>query len=210
MGLFSIETFLFVLPAVIIAFSFHEFAHAFVADRLGDPTPRLQGRVTLDIRKHIDLWGLFALLVFHFGWGKPIETNPRYLKNPKMGTALISFAGPFMNFIISFITFIILFKVQNFADVKVNQLLFWIAIINAQLGVFNLIPIPPLDGSKIITIFMSPKTYFKYMEFQARYEMQLIIGLFVLIYIGILNVPIGIAVRIIELPAKIIANILPF
>lgn len=210
LNLFSIETFIFVLPAVIIALSFHEFAHAWMADKLGDPTPRLQGRLTVDIRKHIDIWGLLMLLVFHFGWGKPVETNPRYLKDPKKGVALISLAGPLMNIIIALISIVILAKMQNIASDKVSMLLSAIFSINAGLAVFNLIPIPPLDGSKIITIFLPPKTYYRYLEFQAQYEMYLIIGLFLLISTPIFSVPLTFAVNLIGSLGILIANALPF
>lgn len=210
MNLFSIETFIFILPAVIIALSFHEFAHAWAADRLGDPTPRLQGRLTIDIRKHIDIWGLIMLLIFQFGWGKPVETNPRYLKDPKKDVALISLAGPLMNIIIALVSIVILIKVQYFASDKVSMLLSYIFSINSGLAVFNLIPIPPLDGSKIITIFLSPKAYYKYLEFQARYEMPLIIGLFILISTPIFNMPLTVAVKLIGKLGILIAGVLPF
>lgn len=152
---------LLTLPGVIIAITFHEFAHAFVADKLGDDTPRRQGRVTLNPLAHIDPIGFFMLIVAHFGWGKPVEINPRNF-NRKMSMsaqeALVAVAGPVMNIIIAFILTIILFAIATFSGTfiftTVGSFLV-IAIqmaisVNIGLGVFNLIPVPPLDGSKIL------------------------------------------------------------
>lgn len=152
---------LLTLPGVIIAITFHEFAHAFVADKLGDDTPRRQGRVTLNPLAHIDPIGFFMLIVAHFGWGKPVEINPRNF-NRKMSMsaqeALVAVAGPVMNIIIAFILTIILFAIATFSGTFIfttTGSFLVIAIqmaisVNIGLGVFNLIPVPPLDGSKIL------------------------------------------------------------
>lgn len=152
---------LLTLPGVIIAITFHEFAHAFVADKLGDDTPRRQGRVTLNPLAHIDPIGFFMLIVAHFGWGKPVEINPRNF-NRKMSMsaqeALVAVAGPVMNIIIAFILTIILFAIATFSGTFIFTtagsflvIAVQMAIsVNIGLGVFNLIPVPPLDGSKIL------------------------------------------------------------
>lgn len=152
---------LLTLPGVIIAITFHEFAHAFVADKLGDDTPRRQGRVTLNPLAHIDPIGFFMLIVAHFGWGKPVEINPRNF-NRKMSMsaqeALVAVAGPVMNIIIAFILTIILFAIATFSGTFIFTtagsflvIAIQMAIsVNIGLGVFNLIPVPPLDGSKIL------------------------------------------------------------
>lgn len=152
---------LLTLPGVIIAITFHEFAHAFVADKLGDDTPRRQGRVTLNPLAHIDPIGFFMLIVAHFGWGKPVEINPRNF-NRKMSMsaqeALVAVAGPAMNIIIAFILTIILFAIATFSGTFIFTtagsflvIAIQMAIsVNIGLGVFNLIPVPPLDGSKIL------------------------------------------------------------
>ena len=152
---------LLTLPGVIIAITFHEFAHAFVADKLGDDTPRRQGRVTLNSLAHIDPIGFFMLIVAHFGWGKPVEINPRNF-NRKMSMsaqeALVAVAGPVMNIIIAFILTIILFAIATFSGTFIFTtagsflvIAIQMAIsVNIGLGVFNLIPVPPLDGSKIL------------------------------------------------------------
>ena len=152
---------LLTLPAVIIAISFHEYAHAFAADKLGDDTPRMQGRLTLNPLKHLDPVGFILLMFAGFGWGKPVEINPRnFNRNVNMdkGEMIVSFAGPLMNFILSLVSALILGAVSTFAPTFllgstigniVYILLQELVIINIGLGIFNLIPLPPLDGSKI-------------------------------------------------------------
>lgn len=131
------------LFALLTAISIHEFSHAFVADRLGDPTPERQGRVTLNPRAHIDLMGLLFLFMFGFGWGRPVQFDPFNLKNPHRDSALISLAGPISNFLLAIILSILL-KIT-----EAPYLLIFIQL-NVMLGVFNLLPIHPLDGFKIV------------------------------------------------------------
>lgn len=156
---------LLTLPGVIIAITFHEFAHAFVAYKLGDDTPQIQGRVTLNPLAHIDPIGFFLLIVAHFGWGKPVEINPRNF-NRKMSMsaqeALVALAGPVMNILIAFVLTIVLFCIGTFASgFALTTAGYFIMLslqmaisVNIGLGVFNLIPVPPLDGSKILMHFL--------------------------------------------------------
>lgn len=156
---------LLTLPAVIIAITFHEYAHAFVADRLGDDTPRMQGRLNLNPMSHIDPFGFVLLMFAGFGWGKPVEINTRnFNRNVNMdkGEALVSLAGPLMNFILAIVFAIInvalyMFTSHSFLVSTTGNLIFIlikeIVVINIGLGVFNLIPLPPLDGSKIFINF---------------------------------------------------------
>ena len=164
---------LLTLPGVIIAITFHEFAHAYVADKLGDDTPRRQGRVTLNPLAHIDPVGFFMLIFVHFGWGKPVEINPTNF-NRKRSMAkqemLVALAGPLMNIIIALILTIILFAINTFAPSftitmtgLIISLVLQMAIsVNIGLGIFNLIPLPPLDGSKIFLPILprNAKTWF--------------------------------------------------
>ncbi len=129
--------------ALLGAISIHEFSHALVADRLGDPTPRIQGRVTLDPRAHIDLTGILFLFVFGFGWGRPVQFDPFNLEHPRRDAALISVAGPISNLIIAVICSLI-YTATSFS------LLLPFITLNVILAVFNLLPIHPLDGFKIV------------------------------------------------------------
>lgn len=149
---------LLTLPAVIIAITFHEFAHAFVADKLGDTTPRSQGRLTLNPLKHLDPVGFVLLMFAHVGWGKPVEINPNNFTSNKSKSAceaLVSLAGPVMNFIIAIISTVIYYALYKYAPANefaisiLITLSYLTAIINIGIGVFNLIPLPPLDGEKI-------------------------------------------------------------
>ena len=133
--------------ALIIAVTIHEFAHAFVADKLGDPTASLAGRVSLNPLKHLDPVGTLMLLIFRFGWGKPVPFDPFNLRHPKRDSALIALAGPTSNLILA----TILSVIMKLALIPTLSLLFFpLIIMNINLAIFNLIPIPPLDGSKIL------------------------------------------------------------
>ena len=158
------------LPAILVAITFHEYAHAFAADKLGDNTPRSQGRLTLNPLSHIDLVGFAFLIVAGFGWGKPVQINPRNFNRDISMTkaeAIVSFAGPLMNFLLAIISTVVLAALAKF-DVLSNissatittiivVFLESMITINIGLGVFNLIPIPPLDGSKILVHFLPNK-----------------------------------------------------
>jgi Zn-dependent protease len=131
------------MVALLIAITIHEFSHAFVAERLGDPTPKLQGRITLNPASHIDLMGLVFLFIFGFGWGKPVQFDPFNLKNPRRDAALISVAGPVSNILLALVLSILFRLVPS-------PLLLPFIYLNVVLAIFNLIPIHPLDGFKIV------------------------------------------------------------
>ncbi|MCX7881490.1 MAG: site-2 protease family protein [Patescibacteria group bacterium] len=150
--------FLIYILALLAAITIHEFSHALVADYLGDPTARLSGRLKLDPRVHLDLTGLLFLFFFGFGWGKPVPVDSFNLKNPRRDNALISLAGPMSNFILAIILSLLL-KLFNFlpeSDLINLATVFFISLIsfNLVLGVFNLLPIHPLDGFKIVAGFL--------------------------------------------------------
>ena len=161
----AILNILMTLPAVLIAITFHEFAHGFAADRLGDDTARRQGRLNLNPFSHLDPIGTIMLVFAGFGWGKPIEINPRnFNRTVKMsvGEAIVAAAGPIMNLILAIVFAIIYAVVWKFAPDFLGTQIGGIVIlllracitINIGLGIFNLIPLPPLDGSKIIGGFL--------------------------------------------------------
>ena len=156
---------LFTLPAVLVAITFHEFAHAYVATKLGDDTPILQGRLNLNPISHIDPIGFVLLLFAGFGWGKPVQINPRnFNRKYSMGTgeAIVSVAGPIMNFILAIVFALVYGALYKFAytflltqaGAILGTVIMYMIIINIGLGVFNLIPLPPLDGSKILVNFL--------------------------------------------------------
>ena len=165
----SLISLVLTLPAVIIAMTFHEYAHAWAADKIGDDTPRSQGRLTLNPLKHIEPMGFFILLFAGFGWGRPVEINSsnfnRNISRSK-GEAIVSFAGPLMNIILSVVSAFLLgiiIKFNVLANVQLQYaqiiIIFMMQLmyINIGLGVFNLIPLPPLDGSKILRHFLPNK-----------------------------------------------------
>ena len=140
--------FLLVAIALVISISLHEFAHAYMADRLGDSTARDMGRVTLNPLAHLDPLGTVLLLVAGFGWGKPVPFNPMYLKNPKRDAALISVAGPLSNFLLASGA-AILFRLSSGAPLF-SSFFYFVVFFNLILGFFNLIPLHPLDGFKVV------------------------------------------------------------
>ena len=157
---------LLTLPGVIIAITFHEFAHAYAAYKLGDDTPKMQGRLNLNPLSHIDPTGLILLIFAHVGWGKPVQINPRNFDRKysmSAGEAIVSVAGPLMNFALAIVFAIIYYAILKFAPtvlfttvgIAIISVIESTIIVNIGLGVFNLIPLPPLDGSKIFRNFMS-------------------------------------------------------
>ncbi len=173
--------------AVLITLTIHEYCHGYAAYKLGDNTAKNFGRLTLNPIHHIDPIGAICMLFFHIGWAKPVPINPRNFKNPKRDFAITALAGPLSNLIMAFLFSGIyllsfaLFRNVNFAGQSIafnivkNILLFLSLMFNVNIGlaIFNLIPVPPLDGSRILNVILPPKAYFGIM----KYEKQIYLGL---------------------------------
>lgn len=150
---------LLMMPAILIGLSFHEFAHAYVANKLGDPTPKFQGRVTVNPLAHLDPIGIICLIFLGFGWGLPVQINPRYFKNTRRDEFLVAISGVTLNFILAIVfagmvklieVFALGFAMSSMGEIVIEVLLYVVKI-NLVLMVFNLLPVPPLDGFNIIT-----------------------------------------------------------
>ena len=177
--MFDVSFFILTLPILLVVITVHEFSHALVADRLGDPTPRLAGRLTLNPVAHIDPIGFLMLIVVRFGWAKPVPINPYNFRNPRSGALLVSLAGPVANFLFAWIVAIILRTVPIGSDL-LAQIMSYTIFINLALGVFNLIPIPPLDGSHVLEFFLPPHRY----EIMQQLEQYGFIILILIIFAG--------------------------
>ncbi len=164
------------IPGVLLAITFHEFAHAYAADKLGDDTPRRQGRLSLNPMDHVDPLGLAMLIFAHIGWGKPVQVNPRnYDRRMSMekADAIVSLAGPLMNFVLAIVFTLIYCAIVKFASATfivstvgtvIMSLISSTIIMNIGLGVFNLIPLPPLDGSKIFLPILPTKAKYWFQD----------------------------------------------
>jgi Zn-dependent protease len=177
----DLRTFALLLPIVLVSLTLHELAHAWVAWRLGDPTAKSQGRLTLNPLAHIDPLGtlmfvLTALIAnLPFGWAKPVPVDPSYFKRAKEGMAIVAAAGPLMNFVLALVCWAAVRHVElsdQGMEVLTNA---W--IVNVVLGLFNLIPVPPLDGSRIVGAVMDDATYVRWISFD-QYGMLVVFGAF--------------------------------
>lgn len=176
------------VPGLLLALSMHEFAHGYAAYKMGDNTAKYDGRLSLNPFDHMDPIGTVCLLLFKFGWAKPVRINPYNFKNQRAGIIVVSLAGPFMNFILALISAIIAeivarYMVYSNIAVFLYQVFYISEAINIGLMVFNLIPIPPLDGSKVLLEFLP----YRYREYFYRVERYSFIILILLCYSGFLS-----------------------
>ena len=178
--------------AMLLAIPLHEAAHAWVSDKLGDSTAKAMGRLTLNPLAHFEPLGALCMIFAGIGWAKPVPVYPQRYKNPKLGMAISAAAGPLSNLLAAyFVT--ILYKLAYFytPDTIVFDLLLSflriLILINVNLAVFNLLPIPPFDGSRIATVFLPRKLYFQIMQ----YERYIFIGMFLLLMLGVFDVPLS-------------------
>jgi len=191
----SLSDLLIIIPAVLICLTIHEFFHGYIAYKLGDSTAQITGRLSLNPIKHIDPIGFLCLVFFRFGWAKPVPVNTRYFKNPKRDLALTALAGPLSNFVLSFLLLLISALLYNFTWLYyliprvISALIVFLmttAVLSAGLGVFNLIPVPPLDGSKIIIPMLPAKILPFFLKYEFYFQFVILILLFTGVLTGVL------------------------
>lgn len=208
------------MAAALICIILHECAHGFAADRLGDHTARVNGRLSWNPLRHIDPFGLLMMITAGVGWAKPVPVDAGNFKKPRQGMAITALAGPVSNFLLAFVALALsslLYRVLVYAyltDLLWNVLYYLflllvrIAILSVGLGLFNLIPIPPLDGSKVLFSFLPDRLYFKILAYE-RYVMW---ALFILVFMGVLDVPLDFCIthvltflcRLTDFPAAVL------
>lgn len=191
---FNLADFISTLCAVILALTVHELMHGIVAYRLGDPTAKNAGRLTLNPIAHLDPIGFLCMVLFRFGWAKPVPVNTRNFSHPRRDMALVAAAGPVSNLVFGFICILLYYTFAVYmpsSDIltAVTTFLAILASLNVGFAVFNLLPLPPLDGSRIAGLFLPPRWYWQIM----RYENYIRIGVMLLLYTGLLTTPLTLA-----------------
>lgn len=196
----SLESLILWAPAILFALTVHEYAHGWVADRLGDPTAREAGRLTFNPLAHLDPIGTLMLFLVHFGWAKPVPVNPYNLRNPKRDMIWVSLAGPVANILLAVLCAQVLkglFSMGITSDV-LFRMLYYGVLINLILAVFNLIPIPPLDGSKILMGLLPPEQAFRFAQLERSGPVILIVLVMFNRWVPILSKTIDTAVSLLS------------
>ena len=210
------------LPTILIALSVHECAHAWAAYKLGDSTAKNFGRMTINPLKHLDPLGVLCMIVAGFGWARPVPVNSRNLRNPKRDMVLISLAGPASNIVLAFIGLLILRILQVLvlpalsaaaigtfgvdAIAMLLQFLMLFCMLNAGLAIFNLLPIPPLDGSHLLALILPSRIYFKYVQ----YERYISFALVLLLIFNVLDIPLLFLRSYLLMGLEWIIDLIPF
>lgn len=187
--------YLYIIPAVLLSICLHEYAHGYVSHLLGDPTPKREGRLSLNPLHHIDPVGALCMIFFKIGWAKPVMINPRYYKKPKMGIALVGLAGPMMNLVTAIIGIFLMTMMDAMATkgtlavttlvIGIYTFLNYFSTVSIYQALFNLIPLPPLDGSKIVAFFLPDQV----MRFYSKYDRYCLFILMACLYFNIVDVP---------------------
>lgn len=187
---FSLTGLIAGLPGLIIALVIHEYAHAKAADVMGDFTPRMTGRLTLNPMAHIDPIGLIMLLVVRFGWAKPVMINARNFRNWRQGELLVALAGPVANLLVAFISLLamaVLFELGMFSE-GVRLVLSMMVLFNINFAIFNMLPLPPLDGSKVLMVLLPGRLAYKLMSLE-RYSFIILIFLMMTPFLTMILIP---------------------
>ncbi len=183
-----------ILFVILCILPLHELAHAWVANKLGDPTAKLEGRLTFNPLASVDPMGALALLLFGFGWAKPVPVDSRYFRKPKRDMAITALAGPVSNLLAAFVGAVLVAVMEAFSPYTgftnfVYNVLWYYVVVNISLAVFNLIPMPPLDGSRIVAAFLSDRAMYTYY----RYQNLFVMVMFLLLLSGALSGPLATA-----------------
>jgi Zn-dependent protease len=182
--------FLLISPLLLVSLVLHELAHGWVAYRLGDPTAKVHGRLTLNPLRHLDLWGTIILVItflgsggtFFLGWAKPVPVDPRYFKDGQRGMMWVGLAGPLTNYLMALVAAGLIWLTYLYTSSFFLLQMFWMLfVLNVILGTLNLLPIPPLDGSRVVGGFLPRATYSRWAELD-RYGNLVFIGFFVVMY----------------------------
>lgn len=175
----DLSSMIYRIPALLFAITIHEYAHAQAADSMGDPTPRYMGRLTFNPMAHLDPLGALLLVVAGFGWAKPVQINTNNFRNRKEGIMKVSFAGPAANLFLTFLAALIAAVMTKLGmmNVGVYKFLLWMQLYNVWFAFFNLIPVPPLDGSKILSELLPPKLSWQFDDMVGRYGFYILIAL---------------------------------
>jgi Zn-dependent protease len=194
----SVDQLVGIVIALVVGITFHEFSHAAIADSLGDHRPRALGRISLNPMRHIDPMGAVFFLLAGFGWGRPVPVNPSALRPGRIGMAFVAAGGPIANVVVAIVAAVV-FRVLELAGATgfVTDLAFWVVLYNLLLALFNLLPIPPLDGSHVVANLLPPRAAYAYRSLGAFGLVIVIVLLMVPGLLGVVFLPAQLATRLV-------------